>query len=89
MQNYANYRGTNLLGHSMKLWERVIEIWKEMMNTRDPHHKKSIWIMGISTMEDIYLLERPMERYRSYIHMVFVVIDLGNTHYRLSREVLC
>lgn len=26
IQNYNNYRGINLLGHTMKVWERVVEM---------------------------------------------------------------
>ncbi|KAG5585501.1 hypothetical protein H5410_045935 [Solanum commersonii] len=37
IQNCNNYRGIKLLSHTMKIWERVVEMRKNIERKRDLH----------------------------------------------------
>ena len=68
-----NYRGINLMCHSMKLWERLIEARLRQITSIDKTQYG--FRPGKSTTEPIFILRILHEKYREInkeLHMVFV-----------------
>ena len=87
MLNCNNYRGIKLIGHTIKLWERVIE--RRLRATTTISGNQFGLMPDRSTTEAIFLLRMLMERYREAktdLHIVF--IDLENAYDKMPREVL-
>jgi hypothetical protein len=87
VQNCVDYREIKLMGHTMKLWEMMIErrLKKENRVTDNQFDFMSEW----SSMEAMYLLRHVIERYKTDekdLHLVF--IDLEKAYDSVSREIL-
>ena len=71
-----NYRGIKLMSHTMKLWERIIEVrLREITNISDNQFG---FRPGKSTTEPIFALIMLQEKYREKykeLHMVFVDLE--------------
>ena len=61
VQSYTNYHGIKLMGHTMKLWERVIE--HRLRRVTSVTQNQFGFMPGRLTMEAIFLIRQSMERY--------------------------
>ncbi|XP_076895048.1 uncharacterized protein LOC143547203 [Bidens hawaiensis] len=83
----GNYREIKLLGHTMKLWERVIET--RIRRETQVMVNQFGFMPGRSTTEAIHILRRLMEKYREKkrdLHMVF--IDLKKAYVSVPRRLI-
>ncbi|KAF3613028.1 hypothetical protein FXO38_36484 [Capsicum annuum] len=87
IQSCNNCRGIKLLSHTMKVWERVVELRLRRIMTISEN--QSGFMPGRSTIEAIHLVRRLVEQFwerKKNLHMMF--IDLEKTYDRVSREIL-
>ncbi|WMV36648.1 hypothetical protein MTR67_030033 [Solanum verrucosum] len=87
IQNCNNYRGIKLLSHTMKIWERVVEM--RVRRGVSISENQFGFMPGRSTTEAIHLMRRMVEKYRERkrdLHMVF--IDLEKAYYKVPRNIL-
>ncbi|GJZ37555.1 retrovirus-related pol polyprotein LINE-1 [Tanacetum coccineum] len=83
----SNYRGIKLLGHTMKLWERVIE--RRLRRETSVSENQFGFMPRRSTIEAIHLLRNLMEKYRERqrdLHMAF--LDLEKAYDSVSQELI-
>ncbi|WP_048327963.1 RNA-directed DNA polymerase, partial [Streptococcus dysgalactiae] len=76
VQDCSNYRGIKLMGHTMKIWERVIdERIREVTKIGDEQFG---FMPGRGTTDAIFALRQLMERCRErevMLHMVFIDLE--------------
>ncbi|GJX44892.1 retrovirus-related pol polyprotein LINE-1 [Tanacetum coccineum] len=83
----SNYRGIKLLGHTMKLWERVIE--RRLRRETSVSENQFGFMPGRSSVEAIHLIRSLMEKYRERqrdLHMAF--LDLEKAYDSVPRELI-
>jgi hypothetical protein len=80
-------RGNKLMGHTMKLWERIIE--HRLRGVTNVTENQFGFMSGRSIMEAIFLIRQLMERCREQkkdLHMVF--IDLEEAYDKVPRNIM-
>ncbi|GJZ57942.1 retrovirus-related pol polyprotein LINE-1, partial [Tanacetum coccineum] len=83
----SNYRGIKLLGHTMELWERVIE--RRLRRETLVSENQFGFMPGRSLVEAIHLIRSLMEKYRERqrdLHMAF--LDLEKAYNSVPRELI-
>ncbi|GJZ57205.1 retrovirus-related pol polyprotein LINE-1 [Tanacetum coccineum] len=83
----SNYRGIKLLGHTMKLWERVIE--RRLRRETSVSENQFGFMPGRSSVEAIHLIRSLMKKYRERqrdLHMAF--LDLEKAYDSVPRELI-
>nr|GEV47439.1 hypothetical protein [Tanacetum cinerariifolium] len=100
----SNYRGINFLGHTMKLWERVIE--RRLRRETSVSENQFGFMLGRSSVEAIHLIRSLIEKYRERLrdlHMAFLdlekaerlrdlhmaFLDLEKAYDSVLRELIC
>ena len=85
VQSCSNYRGIKLIGHTMKLWERIIE--RRLRRDLTFSKQQYGFMPGKSTIDALFALRVLMEKYREgqkELHCVFV--DLEKAYDKVPRE---
>ncbi|GJY00765.1 retrovirus-related pol polyprotein LINE-1 [Tanacetum coccineum] len=83
----SNYKGIKLLGHIMKLWERVIE--RRLRRETRVLENQFGFMPERSTTEAIYLFRSLIEKYKETqrdLHMAF--LDLEKAYDSVPRELI-
>ena len=83
----GNYRGIKLMSHTMKVWERIIEV--RLRNRVEINKQQYEFMSGKETIDAMFALRMLMEKYREgqrELHCVFV--DLEKSYNRVPREEL-
>ena len=76
IQSCNNYRGIKLLSHTMKIWERVVELRLRRIMTISEN--QSSFMPGRSTMEAIHLVRRLVKQFwerKKNLHMIFIDLE--------------
>ena len=87
VQSCSNYRGIKLIGHTMKLWERIIE--RRLRRDMTFSNQQYGFMPGKSTTGSLFALRVLLEKYREgqqELHCVFV--DLEKAYDKVPREVV-
>ena len=83
----GNYRGIKLMSHTMKVWERIIEI--KLRDRVEISKQQYEFMPGRRTTDAMFSLRMLIEKYRKgqrELHCVFV--DLEKAYDRVAREKL-
>jgi hypothetical protein len=87
VQSCTNYQGIKLMGHTMKLWEMIIE--HRLRGVTNVTENQFDFMPGRSTMEAIFLIRQLIEKCRKQkkdLHIVF--IDLEKAYDKVSRNIM-
>ena len=87
VQRCSNYRGIKLIGHTMKQWERMIEI--RLRRYLIFSNQQYGFMPGKSTTDALFALRVLLEKYRegqNELHCVFV--DLDKAYDKVQRELV-
>ena len=85
VQSCSNYRGIKLIGHTMKLWERIIV--RRLRRDLTFSNQQYGFMPGKSTTDALFDLRVLMEKYREgqkELHCVFV--DLEKAYDKVPRK---
>ena len=85
IQDCGNYRGIKLMSHTMKTWERIMEV--RLRRTVEISEEQFGFMPGRSTMDAIFALKQLLERYhegQKMLHCAF--IDLEKAYDRVPRK---
>ena len=88
VQSCSNYGGIKLIGHTMKLWKRVVE--RRLRSELTFSEQQYGFTPGKSTADASFALRVLKEKYREgqkELHYVFV--DLEKAYDKVSREEVC
>ena len=83
----GNYRGIELMSHTMKVWERIIEA--RLTDSVEINKQQYGFMPGKGTTDSMFALRMLMEKYREgqrELHCVFV--DLEKAYDKVPREEL-
>ncbi|GKD88737.1 retrovirus-related pol polyprotein LINE-1 [Tanacetum coccineum] len=83
----SNYRGNKLLGHTMKLWERVIQ--RRLRRETSVSENQFGFMPGRSSVEAIHPIRSLIEKYRERkrdLHMAF--LDLEKAYDSIPRDLI-
>jgi hypothetical protein len=86
-QDCSSYRGIKLMSHTMKLWERVVEMRLRRMTSVSG--SQFGFMPGKSTTDPVFIVRQMIEKYRAVkkeLHLVFV--DIEKAFDRVPRELL-
>ena len=84
IQDCGNYRGIKLMSHSMKIWERVMDMRLRQVVSISP--EQFAFMPGRSTTDAIFALRQVIEKYREgqqSLHCIF--IDSEKAYDRVPR----
>ncbi|GJW99695.1 retrovirus-related pol polyprotein LINE-1 [Tanacetum coccineum] len=87
VQVCSNYRGIKILGHTMKLWERMIQ--RRLRRETSVSENQFGFMPGRSSVEAIHLIRSLMVKYRERqrdLHMAF--LDLEKAYDSVPRELI-
>ena len=77
IQDCGNYRGIKMLSHTMKIWERIIDI---RLRKETSIGEEQFGIMrGRATADAIFAARQVIEKHREMqkeLHMVFIDLDI-------------
>nr|GEX82904.1 retrovirus-related Pol polyprotein LINE-1 [Tanacetum cinerariifolium] len=85
----SNYRGIKLLGHTMKLWKRVIK--RRLRRESSVSENQFGFMPGRSSVEAIHLIRSLIEKYRERLrdlHMAFLDLENDSVPWELIWETL-
>ena len=86
-QYYGNYRGIKLISHTMKVWERIIEV--RLRDTVEIRKQQYGFMSAKGTTDSMFALRMLMEKYRQgqrEVHCVFM--DLEKVYNRVPQDEL-
>ncbi|XP_016570956.1 uncharacterized protein LOC107868846 [Capsicum annuum] len=87
IESCTKYKGIKLLSHTMKVWERVVEL--RMRNTMTISKNQFGFMLGHSTTKAIHLVRRLVKQFwerKKDLSMVF--INLEKVYVRVPRKIL-
>ena len=85
IQDCGNYRGINMIYHTMKIWERIID--RRLREETSIGEEQFGFMPGRGTTDAIFAPMQVMEKHREMqkeLHMV--LIDLGKAYDRVPRQ---
>ena len=82
--NPNSYRGIKLLEHAFKLYEKILD--GRLCEILDIDKMQCGFILGIETVDAVFVLRRLTEKFRAKIKkLFFVFVDLGKAYDRVPR----
>ena len=74
IQDCGNYRGINMISHTMKIWERIID---RRLREETSIEEQFGFMPGRGTTDAIFATRQVIEKHREMqkeLHMVFIVL---------------
>ena len=76
IQDYGNYRGINMISHTMKIWERVID--RRLREETTIGEEQFGFMPGRGTTDAIFAARQVIEKHREMqkeLHLVFIYLE--------------